>query len=170
MLRSAAIAIFVSSAPALADISVQFTESAPKDSFRITNLGACPAGPLEVLIDLGSSSAGLIFDTTSRGAGVEVFQPFELVTGTGQVTTHSRIADGDTVATLSISKMPVNGEVAFTIDVDDTLASSSNGQIMVSGSEIEGASVKIKSPGGRLSIGQFDQRGTATGQWNTCES
>jgi len=67
--------------PALADVTVRFEESAPKDRFTITNDGPCPMGEVAVVIDLGASAAGLIFDVTGTGAGVSVFQPMELVRG-----------------------------------------------------------------------------------------
>ena len=68
----------ISSAPVQADIVVNFVESAPKDRFVIENTGECEFENLVVEIDLSGSAGGLIFDTTATGAGVEVFQPFEV--------------------------------------------------------------------------------------------
>lgn len=156
--------------PAMADISVRFVEGAPKDSFRITNLSPCPTGPLEVTLDLSASAAGLIFDTTGRGAGVQVFQPFELVTGGAQVTGVSEITDGDSVAVLTLSDIPPKGEVAFTIDVDDTLPASANGQTMISGGEIAGAAVSVAASEQSRVTGVFDVRGQAKLGWESCLS
>ena len=64
--------------PARADIVVNFVESAPKDRFVIKNTGEYDFENLIVEIDLTSSVGRLIFDTTGNGAGVEVFQPFEV--------------------------------------------------------------------------------------------
>ena len=71
-----ALALAVGS-PVGADITVRFDEGAPKDRFSITNQGACPLGEVAVTLDLGASAAGLIFDVTSLGAGVSVFQPLK---------------------------------------------------------------------------------------------
>ena len=91
---------------AQADIAVQFIEGAPKDRFRITNQSGCPTGPIDVVIDLSASPAGLIFDTTGAGAGVEVFQPFEMVEGMSNVDATNRVSDGDTRAEISIADYP----------------------------------------------------------------
>ena len=69
----------VVSTPAAADIVVRFDEGAPKDSFTITNADNCALPLTAITIDLAGSAAGLIFDVTGSGAGVSVFQPFQLV-------------------------------------------------------------------------------------------
>lgn len=163
-------AMLLATTPAFGDIAVRFTESAPKDRFRITNLSTCPTGPLEVVIDLTGSSAGLIFDTTGRGAGVSVFQPFELIAGAEQVEAVSDITDGDSLAVLGLSNLPGKAHVAFTIDVDDTLAASTNGQTMISGSEISGARVSLRVGSAAPVEARFDADGTATVPWQACLS
>ncbi|MEM1298685.1 MAG: hypothetical protein AAGH68_05335 [Pseudomonadota bacterium] len=170
MIRTVVLALMLASTPALADVRVVFLESAPKDRFVITNTSACPTGALEVTIDLGASAAGLIFDTTGAGAGVEVFQPFELVTGHAHVTAVSKVSDGDRLAVLEISDIPGKGEIAFTIDVDDTLPASANGQIMVSGGEIAGSRLQIRSTGGAVVTAPFDGNGAAVARWEACLS
>ncbi len=169
MLRLTAVFVLLSQT-ALADVTVRFTESAPKDSFRIVNAAACATGPIQVTVDLSGSASGLIFDTTGQGAGVEVFQPFELVAGGDVVATSGTVSDGDKSVTLGLRDLPVGGEVAFTIDVDDTLPSSANGQIMVSGSEIAGATARAVQPGGVTSSGTFDAKGMATLAMPDCAS
>lgn len=79
--------------PALADVQVRFDEGAPKDRFTVTNIGGCALGPTAVTIDLEGSPYGLIFDVTDRGAGVEVFQPFEVSTGDKILKTRPQVRD-----------------------------------------------------------------------------
>ena len=67
--------------PVHAAIEVSFIEDAPKDRFVIGNTGGCTVEDLRLVIDLGPSAGGLYFDTSSAGAGVQVFQPFEAVNG-----------------------------------------------------------------------------------------
>lgn len=129
---------------AAAEVVVRFTESAPKDRFEIRNAGQCELGPVEISIDLSGSSAGLIFDTTSTGAGVEVFQPFELVMGADRVKAVSDVSDGFTSVTLNLTGLAPGERVGFTIDVDDTLVTSRTGQTMIDGSEIAGASASLR--------------------------
>ncbi|MEM9437825.1 MAG: aggregation factor core [Pseudomonadota bacterium] len=128
---------------ARADISVRFIESAPKDRFVIENVGACAEGALEIEIDLATAPVGLIFDTTASGAGVEVFQPFEVAAG-GDVLAEAILpTDGDASVQLSLTGLAPGGSFAFTVDVDDTGERSDLGQIRVSDAEIAGASVSI---------------------------
>lgn len=149
-----AVMIALLAAPSLAraDIEVRFTESAPKDRFTITNVADCALGASDITIDLAGSAAGLIFDTTGAGAGVEVFQPFELAAGGDYVTGTTATLDGDTEITLNLAELPPGAAVAFTIDVDDT-AGSDLGQIRVSGGEIAGASVRSGADEGVFSDG-----------------
>ena len=63
---------------ARANVEVVFKESAPKDSFILNNESLCNFQDVLVKIDLSQSTGRLIFDTTASGAGVEVFQPFEI--------------------------------------------------------------------------------------------
>lgn len=133
-----------------ADITARFIEGAPKDRFEVTNAGGCalPAG--DVTIDIGTAPAGLIFDVTASGAGVEVFQPFELVAGGENLSTLPQVADGDQAIRLPLTGLAPDATIAFTIDVDDT---SSNRQITVNGSEIAGATI-------RASFGNVEASGT----------
>ncbi|THH37050.1 aggregation factor core [Aliishimia ponticola] len=128
----------LSASPAFADLDVAFIEGAPKDRFELTFNSACPLGSMPVTVDLAGSAGALIFDTTGQGAGVEVYQPFELVEGAERVAESPRVSDGDRKITLNIASIAPGQVIAFTIDVDDTI---SNRQITVSGSEIAGARV-----------------------------
>ena len=168
MIRLAAV-LAILAQPAFADISAKFVESAPKDSCTFVNTSACATGPIDLTVDLSGSAAGLIFDTTGNGAGVEVFQPFELVAGGAELKSVEAVTDGDTSVKLRLKDLPAGGKIAFTIDVDDTLAASSNGQIMVSGGEIAGASVSM-TVGGDTTRATFDNRGNATLALKDCQS
>lgn len=152
--------------PAAADVAVAFSEGAPKDRFTITNIGACALGPVDVTIDLAGSSAGLVFDVTGQGAGVEVFQPFELVSGGDLLTSTPRVRDGDNALMLSLTSLGQGQSVSFTIDVDDTIGAR---EITVSRAEITGASVRVETAMTRAS-GTFDATATAVAPLRACLS
>ncbi len=155
--------------PAAADIAVTFTESAPKDRFTFTNTAGCDLGPATLTLNLADSAAGLIFDTTGNGAGVEVFQPFETVSGGEVLGTVAPVKDGDTVIRLDLTGLAPSQSVAFTIDVDDTVTNGALGQIRVAGSEIAGASVMLES-GGNTTRGVFDTTSRAAIKAADCTS
>jgi hypothetical protein len=148
--------------PVAADIVVRFDESAPKDRFTITNTGNCALPLTSVTIDLTGSAAGLIFDVTGSGAGVNVFQPFELVAGEQYVTALPEVRDGDRAISLRLTGLGPNQRVAFTIDVDDTAGATES---MISGSEINGATVRAGD-----ASGTFDANNTATVKLPACTS
>lgn len=127
---------------AQADISARFIEGAPKDRFEITSISECLSGPVVVTINLEGSAGGLIFDTTAAGAGVEVFQPFELTSGGNFVQQAPKVMDGDKSLSIGITALPKGQTVAFTLDVDDTGGAR---EITVSGGEIAGASINISA-------------------------
>ena len=153
-------------APSFADVTVRFSESAPKDSFIITNEGPCPLGAVDVTLDLGASAAGLIFDVTGAGAGVSVFQPLELVSGQEYLSSIPEVKDGDNVLTLSIVELVSGASIVFTIDVDDTRGSS---ETMVSGAEIEGAKAMIVGPGLEVQA-EFGRDAIARVPLNSCNA
>lgn len=126
--------------PTLADVQVAFIEGAPKDRFVITNVGDCALGKGQFEIDFTGSSAGLVFDVTSEGAGVEVFQPFEVTAGAEYLTAQPTITDGDQRARLDVAGLGVNETIAFTIDVDDTIGTRA---ITVADNEISGTTVTL---------------------------
>ncbi|MEP0940518.1 MAG: aggregation factor core [Rhizobiaceae bacterium] len=128
--------------PAIADVKVQFLEGAPKDRFVITNMGSCDLGTAQVSIDLSGSPYGLIFDVTSSGAGVEVFQPLEFTSGADLLANKPRVKDGDNNISLKLKGLKARSSVSFTIDVDDTANSR---EITVSDSEFMGASTSWKT-------------------------
>lgn len=150
--------------PAVADITVQFQESAPKDSFTITNSGSCPLGDVVLTLDLGASAAGLIFDVTGAGAGVSVFQPLEIVAGREYLASVPDVKDGDNVIRLPLQGLDAGATVAFTIDVDDTKGTRAT---MISGSEITGAQVILESRVVRVEA-DFGADATAFAPFSAC--
>ena len=144
---SALILFFAVSTPALADLQVQFDEGAPKDRFTISNLGDCEMGATLVSIDLSGSPYGLIFDTTGSGAGVQVFQPFELTAGKDKLASIPVVKDGQNKITLDLLGLKPREVVSFTIDVDDTV---NNREITVADAEIAGATIAAKNARGTV--------------------
>ncbi|APX13428.1 hypothetical protein [Tateyamaria omphalii] len=144
---------------ALADLTVSFRDGAPKDRFTLSYDGACALDRLDVQIDLGAAPAGLIFDTTSAGAGVQVFQPLEWVSGTAST---SDVTDGDTLLSVSLDDVTPGASWAFTVDIDDT---TSTRQITVDGSEMAGAMLRADGQSAA-----FDASGVATVRLANCLS
>ncbi|MEM7059170.1 MAG: aggregation factor core [Pseudomonadota bacterium] len=128
---------------AQAGVTVSFVESAPKDWFEIANTTGCELRALQVEIDLTKTAGGLIFDTTGTGAGVEVFQPFEVREGPIALAS-GQVQDGDRKLVVSLGALKAGQKAAFTIDVDDTLTNSELGQIRVSGGEMQGGRVAVQ--------------------------
>ena len=117
-------------------------------------------------VDLGTAPAGLIFDVTAAGAGVEVFQPFDVVAGASALSSLPRVADGDSAVTLDINGLAPGKSIAFTIDVDDT---GGGREITVNGSEISGATIKVTLDG-VTTMGAFDLSAKAHAATPTCQS
>ena len=143
-LTLAALALPLLSTAGHADLSVRFIEGAPKDRFEIKNVGACAVTASTLTLDLTTSQGALIFDVTGSGAGVEVFQPFEVIAGREALTTLPTIVDGQNSIDLPIATLGAGARIAFTIDVDDTLGAR---EITVTGSEFSGATVKLVGAG-----------------------
>lgn len=140
-----------------ADLSVEFREGAPKDRFVFTNIGDCTLDAPRISVDLSGSASGVIFDTTSTGKGVEVFQPFQVVTGAEYLTSDVSVLDGDQTVSLNLDQLGKGQAFAFTIDVDDTAGSR---EITVSGSELMGATVSMQTSNGNYTA-TFDDTSTA---------
>jgi hypothetical protein len=136
---------------AQAQIEARFIESAPKDTFAFVNKG-CAMDNVELILDMAESAGGLIFDTEGGGAGVEVFQPFEAVSG--QIASVT-VSDGAGSLSMSVPNWPEGGALSFTIDVDDVLRHGERGQTQVTGSEIAGASLVVKTAD-QTALGSFD--------------
>ncbi len=144
--------------PALADITVRFVESAPKDRFVISS-DTCPLQDVGMVIDLTGSAGGLIFDVTANGAGVEVFQPVEVQNG---AVTAQPVVDGDQQLSFTINGLSAGNDVIISADLDDVLADSSLGQIRVAGSELDGAFVQMTIAGETQTTVFADSANTVT--------
>ncbi len=150
--------------PANADLAVAFDEGAPKDRFTFKNVGTCAIGASTLLLDLSGSKAGLIFDVTDSGAGVEVFQPLEIVAGAGLLARIPDVKDGDAKLELKLTELKPGQSIAFTIDVDDTAGGR---EITISDSEISGARVQLLLAGSQVS-GVFGTDAQTTLKLDNC--
>ncbi|MEB8433852.1 hypothetical protein OO007_16565 [Cocleimonas sp. KMM 6892] len=146
---------------AYADVEVTFVESAPKDRFEIKNTSECVLKDLVLNVDLSNSAGRLIFDTSATGAGVEVFQPFEVVKGKLTLISSTTVKDGDKTLSLSIESIEPNKSASFSIDVDDTLAQSELGNIRVSGSEISNGLIAVNLKNKKPYKATFNKNGKA---------
>lgn len=159
-MRLAALFCLGLAAPAAADVTVSFRDGAPKDTFTITNGSGCALEQARIAIDFDGSAGQLVYDITASGAGVEVFQPFEVVRGAAALASLPDVKDGDTFLSLSIRALAPGDSIAFTIDVDDTIGAR---EITVTGSEIAGASATLSA--GRMdediASARFSDAGTA---------
>jgi hypothetical protein len=121
------------------EVSMVFTESAPRDRFEIHNGSSAGQRIQRLTLDLSGSLGKLIFDTIEGGTGVEVFQPFRIEPGEAQLKGSPVVQDGSDRLTLDFARFEPGQHFRFSIDVDDQLAASDLGQIRVSGREMEGA-------------------------------
>lgn len=126
----------MAAAPALAQVDLKFIEGAPKDRFVLTNQSDCLLDGQDLVLDLRATTGKLIFDVTSAGAGVEVFQPLEMTSGADKLSAVPSVMDGDQTIAFNLAGFGPGDAIAFTIDVDDTLGAR---EITVTGSEMDGA-------------------------------
>ncbi len=141
--------------PTFADVTVRFQEGAPKDRFVISS--TCAVIQLDMRINLSQSAGSLIFDVTGAGPGVEVFQPVEVQSGDARV---APVLDGDQTLSLTIAAIVPEADVIISADLDDVLTNSSLGQIRVSGSELDGATIDVVL-GGQLQRATFENGSNA---------
>ena len=125
--------------PCVHEVSMVFTESAPRDRFEIRNDSSADQRIQRLTLDLSPSAGKLIFDTLEGGTGVEVFQPFRIEPGEAQLKGSPVVQDGSDRLTLDFTRFESGQRFRFSIDVDDQLTASDLGQIRVSGREMEGA-------------------------------
>jgi len=156
-----------------ANVEIQFVESAPKDRFVVVNNTGCELQNFVLKFDLATTRGKLIFDTTAKGAGVEVFQPFEKREGQLSLVNHA-VEDGDKALSIKVDSLPSKQQLSFTIDVDDTLTNSELGQIRVTGGEMEGGIITFTPQGESASAGvfnaQFDNKNFASISESICEA
>ncbi len=150
-----------------ADLLIRFDEGAPKDRLSLVNASGCETGPAVALIDLTDSAGGLYFDTTAAGAGVDVFQPVELIAG--DVEQMSVTGDGDTRLELRIPALRPGKMIVVTMDLDDRLADGALGQTRIAGTEISGATVTL-TVDGTTATGRFGSDNNAEVPLPSCVS
>ena len=163
-LWSFAAAMTLWSSAAFADLKTSFSEGAPKDRFTFSNTSNCNLENAKVTLDLSGSASGLIFDVTGKGAGVEVFQPLQIVSGASALASVPKVKDGDNRIVFNVKRLNAGEEFAFTIDVDDTTGGR---EITVNGSEISGASVKLSSAK-HTGSGRFGSNAKSTFKMEGC--
>ena len=135
-----ALPLLTHAAPACVhEVSMVFTESAPRDRFEILNDSSAGQRIQRLTLDLSGSAGKLIFDTIKGGTGVEVFQPFRIEPGEARLKGSPVVQDGSDRLTLDFTRFDPGQRFRFSIDVDDQLTASDLGQIRVSGREMEGA-------------------------------
>lgn len=155
---------------ALADLRVSYVDSSP-DAITIENRSGCDLGPFELVVDLGRSPAGLIFDTSGTGAGYAGFAPLEIVGGAEQVSGISAVTDGDSRLLLEFDFLGGGASVALAVDVDDTSPDSAAGRTIIAGSEIAGAVAEARpTAGGPSYPGVFGTDGVAIVPLEACIS
>lgn len=142
--------------PVSANMEIRFVESAPKDWFSLTNNSECVVEELTMEVDLSNTIGKLIFDTTSAGEGVEVFQPFEKREGEIALASSKKVLDGENKLSVLVKNLSPGQSVSFTIDVDDTMTNSELGNIRVSDAEIAGGTVSLKISDTLDVTGSFD--------------
>jgi hypothetical protein len=125
------------------DVSLVFSESAPRDRFEIRNDSSAGQRIQRLTLDLSPSAGQLIFDTTEGGTGVDVFQPFRTEPGEARLSRSPVVDDGSDRITLDFTRFEPGQRFRFSIDVDDRLAASDLGQTRVSGREMQGALLSV---------------------------
>ena len=110
----------------------------------------------------------LIFDTSAAGAGVEVFQPFEVEQGDIVQLAADSVNDGDVALALRVVSLAPGDTASFTIDVDDTLPRGELGQIRVTDSEISGAIASITVGESETTSTAFDNGSVAQANLSDC--
>ena len=167
LVKLSATLLLLGAAPVMGGVQVSFVEGAPKDRFVFTASETfCEKGRVLLTVDLRGSAGGLIFDVAENGAGVEVFQPLEIVAGSDALLATTSVTDGDKSLTIELSSLQPGVPFAFTIDVDDTLGAR---EITVSDSEILGAEVTLVS-NNKLHSAVFGENAEAMIDWPTCAS
>jgi len=119
-------------------VNVEFREGAPRDRFRFVNLSEAGWHIEAISLRLESTAGRLVFDTEAGGKGVEVFQLFEVESGTAELNSAQLPDDGGNALDMSFTRFAAGDSFVFSIDVDDQLTASELGQIRVADSEMAG--------------------------------
>ena len=123
---------------------VEFQESSP-DRFVLRNASDPGWSVARVVLDLGPSHGGVLFDVTETGAGVSAHQPYQTAGGTAALATRTEVTDGDHVMSLAFARFAPGERYEFAIDLDNTLPG--HDQTWVSGADIEGGTVRASFTG-----------------------
>ena len=113
----AAAAFFLYVHSASAEIMISFEESAPKDSFFVSNRSSCEITVGSITFDLSSATSELLFDTEQYGPGENVAQPFEIELSKKASATSLPMPDGASSAEIRFSDFSPDGEIVVTVDI-----------------------------------------------------
>lgn len=144
-------------------LRVVWEDSAPTDFLRFENQSVGDWRLIAVSIDLAPSAGRLIFDTARGGAGIGSAEPMRHASGAG-LAAPLQLRDGDRSVSIAFTGVGPGARSAFSLDLDDTLASGSS-PTRVAFSEIAGARLVadfIGPRGAEFSIdGAFGPEGDA---------
>jgi len=139
------------------EVVIRFIDSSP-DLFIIENKSQEPWTLLSLEFRAANSAGRVVFDTDFGGAGASEPQQFEIVEGEVGLMRAPVVADGAEELTLHFTSFQAGRSFVFTIDLDDRLENSAEGQAYVTGEEIAGAEVTGLLTHPR--IGEGNARGT----------
>ena len=139
------------------EVVIRFIDSSP-DLFIIENKSLEPWTLLSLEFHAANSAGRVVFDTDFGGAGASEPQQFEAVEGEVGLMKAPVVADGAEELALHFSNFAPGRTFVFSIDLDDRLENSAEGQAYVTGEEIAGAEVMglFTHP----QIGEGNARGT----------
>ena len=140
---TAALALATPAGNAGASLELMFIDGVPADTFEFQNTGDCDLGEVEMWVELEGSAAGLVFDVSEVGAGVDMFHRLEITTGSDYIYRVSKLRDGDTKVLFELERLPAGASVAFQVDIDDTLEVSAGGNRQVLSDELEGVTFGV---------------------------
>jgi hypothetical protein len=105
---------------------------------------------------------------------VEVFQPYQSVSGNAELSTVALVEDGSDAINLDFKKFSGGDSFTFSIDVDDQLTASELGQIRVTGGEMAQAKAVflIENPDGSTvkKTASFNNQNEALLKLTGCQS
>lgn len=139
------------------EVVIRFIDSSP-DLFIIENKSQEPWTLLSLEFRAQNSAGRVVFDTDFGGAGASEPQQFEPVEGEVGLMQAPVVADGAEDLTLHFTNFQAGRSFVFTIDLDDRLENSAEGQAYVTGEEISGAEVTVLFT--HPKIGEGNARGT----------
>jgi hypothetical protein len=121
-------------------LQVWFFDGNPKDRLIIRNAG-CPIWDATIVLDMRPTQNGILFDTVRGGPGIR--DPLDITVDQGDATL-GPVADGDQVLHIFVNHLRDADQITIAMDVDD---SGIGDQVVVTGSEMQGAIVSITIEG-----------------------